>query len=35
MGAAVAGPFAIEQPALDALITPRARRGGPPGPVVH
>lgn len=35
MGAAVAGPFAIEAPRLDALIRRVLAASAPPGPTVH
>jgi len=35
MGAAVAGPFAIEQDRLDALIRRVIAAAAPPGPTVH
>lgn len=35
MGAAVAGPFAVEQPVLDGLITRVLARAAPVKPVVH
>jgi hypothetical protein len=35
MGAAVAGPFAIEQERLDALVRRVVAAAAPPGPTVH
>ena len=35
MGAAVAGPFAVDQRKLDALITRVLATASPVGPVVH